>query len=132
MEKDGIISTLRCLHQDMSNMNAPVSNIVDRWVRFNTDKSAEEVEKIIRNVYSDALSSAIGLLETSYDMLPVEQVNYSNREEAVESAINFLRMLLSYHQRTSMTTSPNFLATTYERDFLTAIDCLEREKDRLS
>jgi hypothetical protein len=64
MEKDGIISTLRSLHQDMSNMNAPVSDIVDRWVRFNTDKSAEEVEKIIRNVYSDALSSAIKYLES--------------------------------------------------------------------
>lgn len=114
MEKNKLISALQSLRVYVAHSN-------------DFDKDPAEKGRCF-----EALTEVIGLLETSYDMLPVERVNYSNREEAVESAINFLRMLLSYHQRTSMTTNPNFLATTYERDFLTAIDCLEREKDRLS
>ena len=67
-----------------------------------------------------------------YCEISPEGIKFSDKKAEIESAIGFLQVLLSYHQRVSLTTDPNFMAATFERDLMTALKCLERERDRLS
>ncbi|MBR2388146.1 MAG: hypothetical protein IKB02_05190 [Clostridia bacterium] len=64
-----------------------------------------------------------------YCEISPEGIKFSDKKAEIESAIELLRMLHSYHQRFSFATDPNFMAAIFERDLVTAINCLERERD---
>ena len=80
-----------------------------------------------KDLYAKAADQAIREIN-----FRIPGMDYGSQAEKLDSAIISIEGLLSYHERVSLVTNPNFLADIYALSLSTALESLKKEREALS